>query len=368
MQTLGSVLDKKGGISYGFDFLRVFLASSIVFVHCFKVSLGQEYPHNLFYVSLLPTFFALSGFLITSSAMRLRLRDFILNRSFRIVPALMVDIVVSAWILGAVFTTVPLAQYYSSASFFAYFLNVFGVIHYYLLGVFESNPWPGVVNGSLWTIPYEIGCYALISIIIYTRLLHRRHLLLALLAALAVLVAAGFAAAPHLSEWLKPSPLSNLASDFSMHGRMLYVYFLTGSLFYLYRDKIPYSLTLFLAILAILLYRSYAVDVPTRQDRLMYVPFIVYIMAFIGISDIPRLPLFRRGDYSYGIYLYGSPVLQAITATLLPQRLSPFILFLIGYPLIVLVAMASWHWVEKPVLSLRKKFSFTARKGDELRH
>jgi peptidoglycan/LPS O-acetylase OafA/YrhL len=37
-----------------------------------------------------------------------------------------------------------------------------------------------------------------------------------------------------------------------------------------------------------------------------------YTIIFLGLTPLPRLPLYSRGDYSYGIYLYGFPLQQAI--------------------------------------------------------
>jgi peptidoglycan/LPS O-acetylase OafA/YrhL len=110
----------------------------------------------LYVESLLPMFFALSGFLITASAQRLALGNFLINRGLRIFPALVVEIVFSAIVLGAACTVLPLRQYYASGVFFEYLLNVTGYVHYFLPGVFLNNPHEGVVNASLWTIPWEL--------------------------------------------------------------------------------------------------------------------------------------------------------------------------------------------------------------------
>lgn len=100
------------------------------------------------------------------------------------------------------------------------------------------------------------------------------------------------------------------------------------------------------------------------MHKLLYIPLVTYLMAFIGVSQIPKLPLFRRGDYSYGIYLYGFPIQQAIAVSFLPYHLSAGIFFILSVAVLLPVAMLSWHCVEKPMLRLRKNFSFTAHKGD----
>src|ERR1700735_5709280 len=126
--TIGSKLDETRGIGPGFDFLRIFLAVSVLATHSVLITQGnihffESKPYTLLYWVVLPLFFALSGFLITGSAMRLRLKDFLLNRGMRIVPALAVDICVAALIIGPIFTTLPLRQYFTRYEFYAYFAN-----------------------------------------------------------------------------------------------------------------------------------------------------------------------------------------------------------------------------------------------------
>lgn len=117
-------------------------------------------------------FFGLSGFLVAGSAKRLDLKNFLLNRSSRIFPALIVEIVLSALVLGPLVTTYPLAKYFTGLHFYTYFLNIFGVVQLKLPGVFLNNPVAEVVNSSIWTVPLEMGCYALISLLIVTKSLN----------------------------------------------------------------------------------------------------------------------------------------------------------------------------------------------------
>lgn len=174
--SFGDILDRSQGVGPGFDFLRLGLAISIVVYHAADVTQGEKAGTGfawLFVESSLPMFFALSGFLVTASAQRLSLENFIINRGIRIFPALLVEIVFSAVILGASCTTLPISEYYSSPAFFKYFLNVTGFIRYYLPGVFLDNPHKGMVNASLWTIPWELLCYLILSALILTGLIRR---------------------------------------------------------------------------------------------------------------------------------------------------------------------------------------------------
>lgn len=74
----------------------------------------------------------------------------------------------------------------------------------------------------------------------------------------------------------------------------------------------------------------------------------------------PRLPVLGRGDYSYGIYLYGIPVQQVVRATF-PTLEDPILLLLLVLVVLLPLAMLSWHLIEKPVLALRKRYSFVVR-------
>ena len=59
--------------------------------------------------------------------------------------------------------------------------------------------------------------------------------------------------------------------------------------------------------------------VPTEWDNpilnLTLCPLLVYITVFIGVTSVPPLPLFKNGDYSYGIYLYGYPLQQVVVGS-----------------------------------------------------
>jgi peptidoglycan/LPS O-acetylase OafA/YrhL len=165
MQTLGSALDDQKGFAQGFDFLRIFLATGIIAWHTAKLTGHEAVARaSVLWFSeymLVPMFFALSGFLVAGSSMRLSTTNFLLNRAARILPALVADIIFAAFLIGPLVTTLPLKQYFADAVFFSYFLNIVGWMHYSLPGVFEDNPLPEV-NGALWTVPFEIGCYIIL--------------------------------------------------------------------------------------------------------------------------------------------------------------------------------------------------------------
>ena len=372
--SIGSMLDQQKGFGPGFDFLRIALAISVVAAHTPYVAAGSADSDQTWIVwfpqyAILVMFFALSGFLIAASGLRLSLKEFLVNRGMRIVPALAVEIVLSALILGPIFTALPLSDYFTSIGTYKYFTNVFGLVNYVLPGVFAGNPAPEV-NSSLWTVPFEYGCYALMTVFIVFGLL-RRPALIVLGAVVLVGIGLALQATGHVAQASQlPAGVAGTLHDkifstapFLGRGAKLPVAFMLGIAIYLYRNRIPYDGRLLAACCAL----CAAVAILGPADWMtqpvlnaLVSPALVYITAFLGVSKLPRLPLFSKGDYSYGIYLYGFPM-QQVVKVWLPH--APLIVqFAVALVLITLFAAFSWHWIEKPILKLRSRFSFVARK------
>lgn len=366
-KTFGHVLAAHKGLGPGFDFLRIALAFTIVFSHSFLLTGNDEFfrssPLWFAEYALVPMFFALSGFLIAGSAQRLSLKNFLLNRGLRIVPALAVDIVVCALIIGPLVTPVALSYYFGSADFFKYFLNIVGWIHYSLPGVFENNP-THRVNGALWTVPWEIFCYIIMSGLMITSIVKSWQKTTALTAAFIVMGIVVQLYGHHL-----PYRVNLVLSTFFVsRGAQLVFAFLLGILAYQLREVIPHSRVLLaisavIAIAAIFVLSSPSIE--TVPNRIIVIPALVYITVFIGLTPVPLPSVFHKGDYSYGVYLYHDPFLQILIGLapgiFLAPKVGALALYAIGICAAMTVAVISWHMIEKPILGMRKKFSFVAK-------
>ena len=372
MVSLGNKLDARKGIGPGFDFLRVVLAISVVAWHCDPMLVGGVGVLDTTWMvwflgyAVLTMFFALSGLLIAGSALRHTPENFLLNRGLRIFPALVVEVVLSAFVLGPFATSLTLKQYFSSSTTWHYLTNVVGLINFQLPGVFSNHPLD-IVNLALWTIPYEMACYVFMAIMMVTGF--KRHPNIVFFCGI-VVVAVGLVAValaiPVEAPGFGHKILSRL---FTSSQSRVFVGFTTGVAMYVWRHRIPYNAWLLSAAILVCL----AIAAFGPGDRLTFPvvnlvapPALVYIAAYVGVSDFPTLPVFHRGDYSYGIYLYGFPI-QQVTLSLFPYAKHGYTLFALSFPLIVLFSIFSWHVVEKPVLRLRKQFSFVSRVrlGDE---
>ncbi|MER8377503.1 acyltransferase [Mesorhizobium sp. M1406] len=358
MKSFGAMLAGYGGFGPGFNFLRIALAFSIVFYHVLTNSDHWELAHGpvLWFLeySLVPMFFALSGFLITASAQRLSLQDFLVNRVLRIVPALAVDILVCAFIIGPAVTTLPLADYFTNVGFFGYMLNIIGWVHFQLPGVFTGHPVPQV-NGALWTIPWEIGCYTIMSVMMVTGGVRRA---VATVLLLAVFVLAGLAVEPFASAGAGNA--SGLHTLFVGRGAHLITAFLCGILAYQLRDRIPMSRMLFGACIAVAASAILLLETSATESvayRLVLMPVLTYITIYAGVSRLMLPRILEGGDYSYGVYLYHMPFIQLailVGPPILVGTVVGIVTLTLTVGIIVLcVAAISWHLIEKPVLSLR---------------
>ena len=353
IKTFGSILDGNRGIGAGFDTMRVGLSLSIVVFHSVGVSLGAAgdvYTWNAWpgplCAALLPAFFSLSGFLVMGSAFRTpSLGGFIGLRALRIAPALATEITISALVLGPLLTTVPLQQYFTGHSFFEYFGSLVGRVRTALPGVFETNPDPGLVNVSLWTVRPELGCYVYLAILLLLgKVRDRRFVTIVTVAMVALNVAADLFA-----------PLLADMTVAVLPDRLLLLSFVVGNFTYIFRHKVPYHPVLFVLGLA----AAYLVTGRPALGTLAVV-LLTYCTAWLGLTALPLIPFARRGDYSYGIYLYGYPVQQSV-AYLFPALRTPLLNLALSLPVILLLAAVSWHVIELRALRLRR---FLPKKQD----
>lgn len=339
-------MDRHGGTGPGFDALRFFLSVAIVVYHAKQVVLGREatsYQASILYpylLALVPVFFCLSGFLVTGSAVRTRsIKTFLTNRSLRIFPALTVEVALSALILGPLLTTMDLQDYFQAKKFYSYFGNIIGRVRMSLPGVFEHHPVPDTVNASLWTLQPEFYCYLIMTVLMFSTLVYRRLL--------ATVLYSVFTAVLSWMNW--QSGLGHPGDVFP--GHVIVYYFATGMIAFHWVRAIPIHLGLFLVAATL----SYWMITTPGLMFLASIP-VAYCTIYIGLSKFPLMYPFNRGDYSYGIYLFNFPIQQTVVH-FLPDVRHWWLLLFISLPLTILFAAASWRWVEKPALRLKRRFA-----------
>ena len=349
--TLGERLVETSFRPSGFDYLRISLASAVVLLHIPELNYGAagralEYGHP-WQVTLARTvlllFFALSGFLVSGSLERCRtLSAFAGLRMIRIFPALMVEVALSALVLGPIVSNFHLVDYLRGPEFRRYFLNIVGEIHFTLPGVFLGAPDENAVNRQLWTIPYELLCYLSLSAVVILGL-KKHRIAIPILIGLSMIV---FLVRTYATRHHGGTASYSGNVDYT-HGLYLVWSFLCGVSFYFYRDRVRFNLLTFVLALSIGLLCIY-IGGPLH----IVTPIAISLVAvLIGLTDFKRNFIIRSADYSYGIYLYHWVILQA---TIHYFSANWLISVFIGLPLVVIFAAFSWHLVEKPAMRLRR--------------
>jgi len=284
-------------------------------------------------------FFAVSGFLVAGSALRLkRTATFLAFRAFRIFPALLVEVTLSALVLGPALTLLPIKAYFANGEFYRYFGNILGLVTFTLPGVFVHNHWPNVVNANLWTLPSEFDCYFITALLMLSGLIYNKKIFTMLFAAATLAL-------------IPLNIFTNFGvTDTTMAPVVIDYYFFVGVLFYHYRDQITFSRIAFGASCVF----GYVLLLFHHTEFLAPL-FVTYIILFIGMTRFPELPVLKTGDYSYGIYLYGFPITQGLVA-IFPKLQGH------GWPTLVISAVTtclfaafSWHVIEKRALAQRKR-------------
>jgi peptidoglycan/LPS O-acetylase OafA/YrhL len=271
-------------------------------------------------------FFAISGFLVTASVLRKSgFWRYVGHRFRRLYPAYLTCLLLSVFALGPAFTTVSLHDYFAFGSQAWQYLwgNLNPVtLAWDLPGVFAHNPVPNTVNGSLWSLGLEVRWYAYLGALALLGVVSRRWLFTSV--GLAFLA---FAAWEGLQG--KPDPLGY---------RALSMVFMAGAMAAVWREQLRVS---HLGMAALVLACVLALD--TRAFFPLAVAATTYGSYWFAYA-LPPLPWPRRIDYSYGLFLYGFPVQQALIA--LNPRIDPLALLALATPLALACAALSWHLLE----------------------
>ena len=326
-----------------FDFVRIVAATCVLVGHHF-VFTGQGEPdflglHSVGTAAVL-VFFSLSGYLVTKSWYAdPHVLRFAARRALRIWPALAAAVVFAVLVVGPLVTVIPLGAYFTHPVLLDYFSTLYLKVKYVLPGVFETNPYPLGVNGSLWTIPLEVRCYLVVAALGLLGAMKRRSVFL--------LIAATYFA------WYiyKSSPDLRGGVHF---GREFSTYFVAGAVWYCFEDAWKKRPLLFLALIL-----GAAATVHLSGWR--YTALLIalpYVVVCFGSASTPFLRRAGRwGDPSYGLYLFAFPIQQTVIFFVYP-RMGFTSTLLISIALTVGIAYASWHGIEKPALRLKPSRRF----------
>lgn len=323
-----------------FTIIRLIAAVLVIYGHSYPI-VGSGHPDLI--LQLLQSrfagavavdiFFVISGFLICASWERNSFGQFVTARALRIYPALIVCTIISVFGIGFFLTTE--SNYFSRPEVWGYlkYNSTLLTTKYYLPGLFETHP-DKAVNGSIWSLPFEVRLYAYLALLGALSLLKPGRYLLAC-------VAIG------LAYFFELFSLVHFSIDKSW--RNLAPFFMAGAFCWVYRKSIILSAP----ILALMIIGCIAFH---KTDKFIYFYFVTLTYATFYLVYIPQIKWSPKKDLSYGVYLYGWPV-QQLVLHFVPGCSAEFNA-LVSIPLALICGYLSWTLVEAPALGLRKKLTF----------
>jgi peptidoglycan/LPS O-acetylase OafA/YrhL len=346
-RSLPVLYDRDGFSRNSFQLIRLVLAVAVLYRHSFDL-LGAGHADAV--LDLIPPrthlgrialcfFMVVSGFLVTHSWVQSAgWRDFLRRRVLRIYPAFIVASLLSAFVAAPLGSGTPI-DYLESVNVLGVALTTLTLGKLEIPPSFLTNPYPGQVNGSLWSIRIEFECYLGLIALGLLGLLNRRRRPAVLLLFVGLLIA-------HAIQGYVPSSLDRYG-----HHLQLTTFFVAGVVAYLYADVVRRSYG-WLEVAAL-------VTVATAILEIGFVELLpitgTYLLLYLAYEPrLERLKIGRRFDLSYGIYLSAWPVQQLLVYAIGPW-LNPWTLSLTALAGSGALAFLSWTLIERPCLALKRR-------------
>lgn len=328
--------------------VRLVLASAVIWTHSYWRVIGMTDRDELspwlgttLSAYAVDGFFFLSGFLVYRSLlMRGSVADFVLARLARLWPGLAAA--VGLLVVGGYFLTgLSIGNYlkYDTVYFLIKNLSLL-TVHYRLTGIFcgsEACP----INVSLWTIPWEVRCYALLAILALAGFASPRWMKRLILPFTA---AAAFGLhLPGVESLVETVGSKGILYNVQMIDR-LWTMFALGIAAYLWRDHLRLSwVTLLLLGVLNLAAQHWQIHIHIQS---LFVGYSVLCCGFLSARSSAISGSWP--DYSYGMYIYAFPVMMLLASAMTFSHHGW--LALANAVATLPLAALSWHLVERPVL------------------
>ena len=357
MRTLGTSLDPRHN---SVNAIRLAFAASILALHALPLGGYMEMPKLIFHDTIgtymLAGFFVISGYMITASRLASRsLRDYFWRRVLRIYPAWICSLLLVGVVLGPLSRMIEGKSGYdwSSGIGFVYNNLLFILRQLGVTGTIHDVPVPGVWNFSAWTLFYEFSLWigmAFLVTIMRKRLLNPgMYLGLAVFTAIELIdkLTADTGAATATEKANQAAPSGTLLALLEPLAR-LGIFFMAGAILYVHRDKIKLTPLLLWACVAL----SFVLAIVGYFHVFAALPW-AYVIMYLGCSTrFDRIN--HPNDYSYGMYIYAYPITQLVATIALDHSMSAWIFIPLCYLGTIPIAWLSWHYVEKPAMSLKR--------------
>lgn len=338
----GTIAEVSASRDNNFNLVRMVAASGVLVSHAWPLSLG---PDTLEPLEILLkgdnlgrlcvfVFFAISGFFITRSFVKRRsLSGFLAARVLRLFPALALMLALTVLAGGLWLTARPAAFWEVAGDYYWKELALFARPP--RLPLFGENPVPDAVNGSLWTLPFEVLCYGGVFLAGLLGVFRSKA------------VTAIFLGLFLVSYWVGPLLTAHYYVNYLLYLGLPFAY---GAALYVFRMHVPQRGRAARRLAAALLLAT-AASWPTPIFLPVFTLALTYAVFLLGYADLPRLRVYNRlGDYSYGMYIYAFPIQQIMA---MHGTTSPWTNIALALPATLVLAILSWHLIERPALTLR---------------
>ena len=334
-------------------FIRLLAASMVIVSHSAELINGDRFSELLtrifgtisFGELGVDIFFLVSGYLITKSYLTSGHGNYLAKRINRIFPGYLAAYAISLFIVA------PLAGVVLSSLNFDDYAKIFGralsLQMPSLDGAFADQHYH-FLNGPMWTISYEFRCYLFVMLLGAFGFFERRILPVGLTIILLILrLVVTNDVNPASSGFLI---LKNVITSDLVQLIRFTLIFSSGSLFFLFRDKIKYTGgAAFLCVLCLIVFMFS--DKLAEPAICCFGAYALFYFAF----EARRFNINRDYDISYGVYLYAWP-LAALILLHYPTITQGF-LSLFTFGLAALAGVISWFALEKPALKLTRYWS-----------
>lgn len=295
------------------DWLRLALALLVVVAHWVGKQ-GLNIVQAQIWVSfgmMVPCFLAISGFVVSGSLERSgNVGEFWKRRALRILPGLLTSFALVALLFG---------------------IRAVGPTVFHWLSGGLVLPTAPVQNAAVWSLAWEELAYAFLCVLSICKFTRMPWLPVALMPV---------ASLPMLFIDPTPGTLANIAP--------LAIAFLVGLTFFNYKafvDQLP-KWSIIVPFVLMLICRLQSMDNPWGHTYLVRVGLAVSMPALVLLAGIKLNAPKLKQDWSYGAYIYHTPLLHAGLLWLLP-----------------VICWASYCFIEKPALSLKDRKVFGGRRN-----
>jgi peptidoglycan/LPS O-acetylase OafA/YrhL len=335
--TISAFLKKENN---NLDLIRIFLASMVIFGHgpflngrddWWKDPVTSVFGYTYLGAVAVKLFFFISGMVVTNSLIHKKsVLHFVISRCFRLIPALLFTLLITVFVLGPILTILPAAGYFGDRQWIVYLCkNLAFETQYKLPGVFENNFYPKSVNGSLWSLRYEMACYiVMLALFVIMKRLDLKYLNIPIL----LIILDAFLPSGFSEHWLGSNPEINLLPTAFAFGA-----FVAAN---------ARKLKINLAVVAV----SWLIWFSARNtDKAEIILIFTLCNSILLVSSNKLfLKLKPKHDISYGIYLWGFLIQQLIYYSLghLPVALHSIIALVIS----IVLAFFSYLIIEKPFM------------------